>query len=529
MYVRIVLLLTVFLSFSLPLSFGEELGITVNLDNDDGIYQTGDDLVIYGVVDERKMPVVAVSIFDPDEMILSANNVEVSEDGNFNKTISLYSPFYDSAGTYTIQLDYGKISQEITFDVVNESELPIEQDYDDGAILPEVVFLITDKTSYTDNDTITITGIVSYFESPSVLVGIYDPFGMPAGFYFGEVDSNLEFTVNLLVREGVNFKSEGTYSVQAHYGETTATTYFDFTNAPKPENTTDNPDSKDNNKYVDKESQNDNAKSPENSTTPDSDNSKPESTIKNNPVAKKLETPTKNTDDNVDRSPVKDYDNLTVEDVELGMMLNEMLLACDTGRYADLISYYNGMGPALIRLCKYSESIHYFDQSIKGNPHDVEALTNKGVALSKLGRYNEAISAFDQALKINPKHVLALNNKANVFAAIGNHQDAISTYKTAVKIDPQNKILQTNLATIQYIENHDPQSEVDFSNSQPPSSLIKEPEPPPPPPIKEAEHTRHIPSKNNNDNSTTANSVDKFTEFLHELGKKVLGILAKPP
>ena len=47
-----------------------------------------------------------------------------------------------------------------------------------------------------------------------MLIGIYDPFGLPAGFYFGTINSDLEFSTNFLVKSGVNFRTEGTYSIK---------------------------------------------------------------------------------------------------------------------------------------------------------------------------------------------------------------------------------------------------------------------------------------------------------------------------
>ena len=73
-----------------------------------------------------------------------------------------------------------------------------------------------------------VTGLVSSVETPTVLIGIYDPFGLPAGFYFGTINSDLEFSTNFLVKSGVNFRTEGTYSVKAHYGESEAKSFFDY-------------------------------------------------------------------------------------------------------------------------------------------------------------------------------------------------------------------------------------------------------------------------------------------------------------
>ncbi len=58
-------------------------------------YEIDDSMVISGFVDDKKMPVVALKIFDPSGGILSANQVDIQDDNTFSKTIELISPFYD--------------------------------------------------------------------------------------------------------------------------------------------------------------------------------------------------------------------------------------------------------------------------------------------------------------------------------------------------------------------------------------------------------------------------------------------------
>ena len=52
-------------------------------------------LFFSGEVEEKKMPVLAIRVYDPNGIILSANNVEINEDNSFSKMFLLYSPFYD--------------------------------------------------------------------------------------------------------------------------------------------------------------------------------------------------------------------------------------------------------------------------------------------------------------------------------------------------------------------------------------------------------------------------------------------------
>ena len=218
----ITLVLAVFSSVIFTEVYADSFG--VHFDQD--LYELGDNLTINGEISDVRMPVIAMSIYDPDGQILSANNLEISSENTFSKTISLDSPFYEKTGEYMVKLDYGQISENHYFLV--DAGLFAPDIFIEDVAEPEIILLYTEQKQYTDKDTVEITGLVSSKDSPTVLIGIYDPFGMPAGFYFGTIDSNLEFTTSFLVKDGVNFRVDGTYSVKAHYGESEATSYFDY-------------------------------------------------------------------------------------------------------------------------------------------------------------------------------------------------------------------------------------------------------------------------------------------------------------
>ena len=97
----------------------------------------------------------------------------------------------------------------------------------------------------------------------------------------------------------------------------------------------------------------------------------------------------------------------------MGKLLNQINLKCDSSTFTDTISYYDGMGPALYRLCKFDSSLNFFNDSLIDNPNDVEILVNKGSTLGKLGYFSEAIVYYDQAINIDPDFLPAKNNKAN--------------------------------------------------------------------------------------------------------------------
>jgi tetratricopeptide (TPR) repeat protein len=413
---KIGFLLVAIILFSITLSQSFADSILIEFDKSE--YHTGDFMVISGHLLDFKMPVIALSIYDPDGKILSANNVIIDTNGTFSKTIPLDSPFYDKSGKYTVKLNYGKTVQNEFFTMAgnSEPEIIIPQ-----LITPEIISVMTDKNQYYDNDFVTITGIVSSIDYPDVLIGVYDPFGTPIGFYFGPINSNLEFSTNFLIKSGINFKTDGTYSVKAHYGETEKITRFNFYKALDAKTELDN-----------------------------------KSTIKNND---KSNTVTKNNNPNIQSTEIinegntktpdsEKYDNLSVEDIELGKLLNQINLECDQSKLVDTISYYDGMGPALYRLCKFDQSLIFFDDSLIKDPNNVEILTNKGSALGKLGYFSESIFYYDQALKIDSDFIPAINNKANALANMGKYGESISLYYDALQKNPNYYTAKKNLAIV---------------------------------------------------------------------------------
>ena len=300
-----------------------------------------------------------------------------------------------------------------------------------GELNSEVITLESAKSVYTDNDVIYISGLVSSVDTPSVLIGIHDPFGMPTGFYFGNIDSNNEFSISFLAKAGINFKIEGKYDATTYYSDSKKIVYFDFVESLYNEifetETIEEPiptETIEDNLIIIKESQ---------IKADIQDDVLQETKIKNDINDKKNNVVVR-----------VSTNNLSVEDIKLGKLLNQIALNCDQNEYTDTISYYDGMGPALIRLCKYSEAIFYFDEDIKNAPNDVEILTNKGTALSKLGHFEEAILYYDSALGIDSSYVPALNNKGNALSQLGKFEEAIDVYNLGMKLNSENKILKEN-------------------------------------------------------------------------------------
>lgn len=468
-----VLGLTLVLTALSPVIFVDVFADSFSVNFDKEFYDLGDSLTVSGEILDLGMPVIAMSIYDPDGKILSANNLEITSNQTFYKTIQLDSPFYEKTGQYLVKFDYGQTSERHPFTIQGgslEPEILIEEN-----TAPEILLLYTEQKRYTDNDVIKITGLVSTIDSPTVLIGIYDPFGMPAGFYFGAIDSNLEFTTSFLVKHGVNFRVDGTYSVKAHYAESEAKSFFDYSQVPQiiatdslddettepeleVEKTKQTPDvtSEIENTYSETQT----TGTPQKTESADTEiiNTPQKTEINDDTLTKSIpqEIPVKQTiepknkvtktiKENPVPNKIKKENNLTVEDIELGTILNQIQLECDTSTFTDTISYYDGMGPALYRLCKFDSALNFFNESLIENPNDVEILVNKGSTLGKLGYFSEAMVFYDHALKINPDSLSAKNNKANALANLGQFDDAILLYDQVLNENPNYLTAAKNL------------------------------------------------------------------------------------
>lgn len=106
-------------------------------------------------------------------------------------------------------------------------------------------------------------------------------------------------------------------------------------------------------------------------------------------------------------------------------------------------------GSSLLYDGYYKESIPIFDQILKVQPNNTEALNNKGVALGGEGEYGEAITYFDHVLQIDPTNIHALNNKAAALIKIGNYDEAMSVMNQVLQLDPKNPVALSNKKAMQ--------------------------------------------------------------------------------
>jgi len=461
---------------------------TILISTDKLSYQPEEPIIISGEITERKMPVMALRIFDPGGKILGAYNVELDENNQFSKTIMADIPFYEKPGIYQITAEYGKLNSETIFEIENdlfeiEYYTPVVEE--DAELPPRIVSFESYKEIYQDEDAIIISGKVSAFSESQVVITIFDPSGMPAGIYLADVNPDLTFSTSFLAKYKINFKVEGAYLITAQYGgpETNRSLIIEFVEkiqSPVIDETTSD-------SFLFSESD------LEKLATwhyLDGSNSELVSFFRD-----LLQRGLINTND---IAISKDLLAEWIEDNEtsLGFMIEELFEGNISEktfvlRVEDSLNDYikiSKQGPqntassniatlpkkiletkksktdkldvlddlvnkietnyANDKLNKKDENIVYLYSSVnceKSTYEDVISHYNSpGPAFAHLCKYKYAISYYDQTLELNPKNIHALINKGSALASLGNYQEAISYYDKALEINPQYVIALNN-------------------------------------------------------------------------------------
>ena len=88
---------------------------------------------------------------------------------------------------------------------------------------------------------------------------------------------------------------------------------------------------------------------------------------------------------------------------------------------------------------QYSNSVKFFQESIKENPNNIAAMNNCANSLKALGDFERSKNLYENILNINPNYIRAYNNYANLKTSYNDYEGAIELYKKAINISKKNK------------------------------------------------------------------------------------------
>jgi predicted O-linked N-acetylglucosamine transferase (SPINDLY family) len=82
----------------------------------------------------------------------------------------------------------------------------------------------------------------------------------------------------------------------------------------------------------------------------------------------------------------------------------------------------------------YGEAERLMGKALALNPMAADALLNRGVALIRLGRAHDAMMMFDRLLALNPAIAEAWHYRGMALSALTRHEDAVASYTNALSI-----------------------------------------------------------------------------------------------
>jgi tetratricopeptide (TPR) repeat protein len=103
-----------------------------------------------------------------------------------------------------------------------------------------------------------------------------------------------------------------------------------------------------------------------------------------------------------------------------------------------------GRGRAYLQKGQYDRSIADFSELLRLSPRSDRALNERGLAHLRKGDLESALADFASALKINPAMVHALNNRGLVYARLGQLDLAIADYDEALRLEPRYLLAYVN-------------------------------------------------------------------------------------
>lgn len=138
-----------------------------------------------------------------------------------------------------------------------------------------------------------------------------------------------------------------------------------------------------------------------------------------------------------------DKANELEKDGKLESAIQELMIVIEIE--PERIESYYRLGEALLRLNRFKESIHYYQQTIERKPDYFWAFRGLGDAYRELGELERSLYFYTKVVELNPDYFYGQEKKGRVLQAIGELDAAISCYQKALDIKPNSPITQKAL------------------------------------------------------------------------------------
>jgi tetratricopeptide (TPR) repeat protein len=141
--------------------------------------------------------------------------------------------------------------------------------------------------------------------------------------------------------------------------------------------------------------------------------------------------------------------------------LKKIKLLVDTCESKFLIMFWYNLGNDYFKKNEFDDAIKSFEEAIKINLKDANALNNIGCIYFQKKEYNKAIEYFEKSIKLNPEHENAWKNLSSALLLNGEYDKSIIILTNLVDKNPDNATALYNFSCI-YALKGDIQKSMDY-------------------------------------------------------------------
>ena len=111
----------------------------------------------------------------------------------------------------------------------------------------------------------------------------------------------------------------------------------------------------------------------------------------------------------------------------------------DTSGQNAWIAVLMAKGRSLLSVNKAQEAVTCFEEILKLDSAQTEALVRKGAALERMNRFEEALYCYNRAIEADPKNVLAYLHKGGVCNRLERYDEALECYEQALLVEEKTR------------------------------------------------------------------------------------------
>lgn len=99
---------------------------------------------------------------------------------------------------------------------------------------------------------------------------------------------------------------------------------------------------------------------------------------------------------------------------------------------------YQNLGTACYKLRQYEDAVAAFNDALRVQPNNADALLGRGLAYAQQEKYALALKDYDRAAQLNPQNARIFHERGVCYALMNQLEKAAADFQSAYRLDPEN-------------------------------------------------------------------------------------------